>query len=185
LPAIDSYLATIAVPHPWTGYEGIYKLPPAHTLTLRNGEIKLERYWSLDFTDKLRISEAEAVEELLERLEEAVRIRMISEVPLGAFLSGGIDSSAVVAMMARLSDKPVKTFSIGFKEKEFSEIEHAASPGADVWHRSHRSYCRAQRDGHFAHAGAALWRAVRRFFGSADLLCLAGDTPARDRRFER
>lgn len=123
--AIDSYLATSAVPAPLTAYEGIHKLPPAHTLTIHKGEIKLKRYWSLDFTQKIKISEADAVEELLERLDESVRIRMISEVPLGAFLSGGIDSSAIVAMMARHSTRPVKTFSIGFKEKSYSEIEHA------------------------------------------------------------
>ncbi len=123
--AIDSYLATSAVPAPMTAYEGIHKLPPAHSLTIHQGEIKLRRYWSLDFTKKIKISEEDAAEELIERLDEAVRVRMISEVPLGAFLSGGIDSSAIVAMMARHSTRPVKTFSIGFKEKSYSEIEHA------------------------------------------------------------
>ena len=123
--AIDSYLATSAVPAPMTAYEGIHKLPPAHSLTVHKGEIKLRRYWSLDFTQKIKISEEDAAEELIERLDEAVRVRMISEVPLGAFLSGGIDSSAIVAMMARHSTRPVKTFSIGFKEKSYSEVEHA------------------------------------------------------------
>lgn len=123
--AIDSFLATSVIPAPMTGFEDIWKVPPAHTLTLHRGEIEIERYWSLDFTQKLKISEDDAATELLARLEDAVRVRMISEVPLGAFLSGGIDSSAIVGMMARLSDKPVKTFSIGFKEKAYSEVDHA------------------------------------------------------------
>ncbi len=129
LAAIAAYLATSCIPAPLTGYEGIHKLPPAHWLMIRDGKINTQRYWDLDpFFEpsrKLRISEAEAAEELLHRLEEAVRIRLMSEVPLGAFLSGGIDSSAIVALMSRLSSQPVKTFSIGFKESEFSEVEHA------------------------------------------------------------
>jgi asparagine synthase (glutamine-hydrolysing) len=127
--ALDLYLSNLCVPAPYSIYENIHKLPPAHTLTLQNGEIKLRRYWSLDEhfspSRKLIISEAEAIEELQRRLEECVRIRLMSEVPLGAFLSGGIDSSAVVAMMARLSDRPVKTFSIGFEESDYSETPHA------------------------------------------------------------
>jgi asparagine synthase (glutamine-hydrolysing) len=129
LRALDAYLATTCIPSPLTGYEGIHKLPPAHSLTARNGEITMRRYWSLDEcfqgTHKLRLSEAEAARELLRRLEEAVRIRLMSEVPLGAFLSGGIDSSAIVALMSRLSGKPVKTFSIGFHESDYSEVQHA------------------------------------------------------------
>ena len=125
LPAIDTYLATSCVPSPMTAYQEIHKLPPAHSLTVKDGEVKIERYWTLDFTQKLSISEDDAVRELVERLDEAVQVRMISEVPLGAFLSGGVDSSAVVAMMARHSSRPVKTFSIGFNEREYSEIEHA------------------------------------------------------------
>src|SRR5690606_38961949 len=96
LRAIDAYLATLAVPAPLTGYEEIHKLPPAHSMTVRNGEIKTRRYWSLEEqfepSRKLRISEEDAVAEVLHRLEEAIKIRLVSEVPLGAFLSGGIDS---------------------------------------------------------------------------------------------
>ncbi|MBV9867586.1 MAG: asparagine synthase (glutamine-hydrolyzing) [Abitibacteriaceae bacterium] len=136
LKALDTYLATFCIPAPMTGYEGIHKLPPAHSLTVRNGEIKLQRYWRLDFTPKIRISEADAVAELLHRLEEAVRIRLMSEVPLGAFLSGGIDSSAVVAVMSRLMDKPVKTFAIGFDESEYSEVHHARRL-AERWGTDH------------------------------------------------
>lgn len=127
--ALDLFMATGCISAPHTGYEGIHKLPPAHSLTLCKGAIKIERYWSLDEhfapSKKLQISEDDAARELLERLEEAIKIRLMSEVPLGAFLSGGIDSSAVVALMSRLSSTPVKTFSIGFEESEFSEVHHA------------------------------------------------------------
>jgi len=125
LHALDAYLATSCIPAPLTGYEGIHKLPPAHTLTIRNGQIKIERYWSLDFTRKIEVTQEAAQEELLHRLREAVRVRLMSEVPLGAFLSGGIDSSAIVALMSELSAQPVKTFSIGFEESDFSELHHA------------------------------------------------------------
>ncbi len=129
LPALDLYLANLCVPAPLTAFQGICKLPPAHSLTLKGGETRLRRYWELapffEASRKLSITEDEAAEELRERLREAVRIRLMSEVPLGAFLSGGVDSSAVVAMMATLSDRPVKTFSIGFEEGDFSETHHA------------------------------------------------------------
>jgi asparagine synthase (glutamine-hydrolysing) len=123
--AIHHYLSFICVPAPLTAYRAIRKLEPGHSLLWRNGEIKIERYWQLDFSKKLRISEEEAGDRVLELLREAVRIRLMSEVPLGAFLSGGIDSSAVVALMAQESSEPVKTFSIGFDEQDFSELHHA------------------------------------------------------------
>ncbi|MER3428145.1 MAG: asparagine synthase (glutamine-hydrolyzing) [Pyrinomonas sp.] len=124
--AIHHYLSFMCVPAPLTAYRAIRKLEPAHTLRFtRDGEIKLERYWHLDFTKKVKISEEEAGERAVEILREAVRVRLISEVPLGAFLSGGIDSSAVVALMSEESSGPVKTFSIGFEEEDFSELEHA------------------------------------------------------------
>jgi asparagine synthase (glutamine-hydrolysing) len=91
----------------------------------RRGEIKTERYWQLDFSKKTSLSEVEASERLIDLLREAVRVRLMSEVPLGAFLSGGIDSSAVVALMAQESGERVKTFSIGFEEQDFSELHHA------------------------------------------------------------
>ena len=125
LAAFDAYLSTTVIPAPMTGYEGIHKLRPGHTLTIRAGKVSTRRYWSLDYSKKLVITEADAAAELLERLRESVRMRMISEVPLGAFLSGGIDSSAIVALMAGLSDKPVRTFSIGFEEGDYSELPHA------------------------------------------------------------
>jgi len=123
--AIHHYLSFICVPAPLTAYRAIRKLEPGHSLLWRNGEIKIERYWQLDFSKKLNIGEEEAGERVVELLREAVRIRLMSEVPLGAFLSGGIDSSAVVALMAQESSEQVKTFSIGFDEQDFSELHHA------------------------------------------------------------
>src|SRR5436305_2751373 len=123
--AIHYYLSFICVPAPLTAYRAIRKLEPGHSLLWRNGEVKIERYWQLDFSKKLNISEQEAGERVVDLLREAVRIRLMSEVPLGAFLSGGIDSSAVVALMAQESSERVKTFSIGFEEQDFSELHHA------------------------------------------------------------
>ncbi len=124
--AIHYYLSFMCVPAPLTAYRQIRKLEPGHTLTFdRHGEVKIERYWHLDFSRKVKLDEGEAGERALEVLGEAVRVRLISEVPLGAFLSGGVDSSAVVALMSRESSEPVKTFSIGFEEQDFSELHHA------------------------------------------------------------
>jgi len=130
--ALDDYLTYGYVPAPKTIFRGVHKLPPAHWLTLRlrpggNGGpgVHVERYWQLAYEPKLRVSEADAADGLLEVLKQAVRLRMIADVPLGALLSGGIDSSIVVALMSQLSDRPVKTFSIGFDDQEFNELPHA------------------------------------------------------------
>ena len=123
--AIDKYLTYGYIPAPYTAFKGIKKLPPASYLTLRSGKVSIERYWNLEYAPKLQISEEEACERMLGLLKEAVSLRMISDVPLGAFLSGGIDSSVVVALMSQLSDKPVKTFSIGFEEAAYNELNFA------------------------------------------------------------
>ena len=123
--AIDAYLSFMCVPAPLTAYRAIRKLEPGHSLRWRKGEIKIERYWQPDFSKKLDISEEEAGERAVQILREAVKVRLMSEVPLGAFLSGGIDSSAVVALMSQESSDKVKTFSIGFEEQDFSELQHA------------------------------------------------------------
>ncbi|HEY6331671.1 MAG TPA: asparagine synthase (glutamine-hydrolyzing) [Blastocatellia bacterium] len=125
MEALWYYLSFLCVPAPLTGFSGIRKLEPASTLTWQRGEIKIDRYWSLDFSHKVDITEGEAEERTIELLGEAVKIRLMSDVPLGAFLSGGIDSSAVVALMSRFSTERVKTFSIGFNERDFTEVEHA------------------------------------------------------------
>jgi len=123
--AIDSYLSYLCVPAPQTAFKQIRKLEPGHWLRWRNGDIETKRYWLPDFSKKIKISQEEAEEETLRILRESVKLRMISEVPLGAFLSGGVDSSVVAALMAQESSQPVKTFSIGFEEQDFSELKYA------------------------------------------------------------
>ena len=123
--AIDSYLSYLCVPAPQTAFKQIRKLEPAHWLRWKDGKIETKRYWSPDFSKKIKITENEAIEETTRLLRESTKLRMISEVPLGAFLSGGVDSSTVVALMAQESEKPVKTFSIGFEDEDFSELKYA------------------------------------------------------------
>jgi asparagine synthase (glutamine-hydrolysing) len=123
--ALNHYLSFMCVPAPLTAYREIRKLEPGHSLRYRKGEITIERYWQPNFSKKVDIREQEAGERAIEILREAVKVRLMSEVPLGAFLSGGIDSSAVVALMSEESSAPVKTFSIGFEEQDFSELHHA------------------------------------------------------------
>lgn len=123
--AIDCYLSFMCVPAPLTAYKQIRKLEPGHSLRWRKGEVTTERYWHPDFSKKLKISEEEAGQQAIDILRDAVKVRLMSEVPLGAFLSGGIDSSAVVALMSQESSEPIKTFSIGFEEQDFSELHHA------------------------------------------------------------
>src|SRR4051794_32660490 len=112
--AIDTYLGLGYVPAPLTTLKAVRKLPAAHTLVLRDGQAKLRRYWQLDYSRKQELSVAEWCERIREEVLAATRRRLIADVPLGAFLSGGIDSSAVVAAMAATSEAPVRTFSIGF-----------------------------------------------------------------------
>lgn len=119
--ALDHYLALQYIPAPLTAFRGIRKLPAAHWLELRDGQVETGQYWQLRYTPKRAISMCDATAELQWHIAEAVRLRLISDVPLGAFLSGGIDSSAVVAYMARALDSPVRTFSVGFAEEAFDE----------------------------------------------------------------
>ena len=129
LEAIHLYLAYQSVPAPYSAFKDIKKLPPAHSLLYKNGRISLRQYWKLSYKEKRIIKtpqdEIALQEEIIDHLREAVRIRLMSEVPLGAFLSGGIDSSIIVALMAGLMDQPVKTFSIGFTHDEYNELPYA------------------------------------------------------------
>ncbi len=125
LGAIDQFLTLQYVPSPLTAFKGIERIPAAHWLRWRDGKVQVERYWHLVYEPKLRDSEQELSEELLRLLRESVAVRLESEVPLGAFLSGGIDSSAVVAFASEASERPLKTFSIGFKPNEFDESAYA------------------------------------------------------------
>jgi asparagine synthase (glutamine-hydrolysing) len=124
--AITSYLAHGYIPHPLSAFSGIAKLSPASTLVVAPDKMDFRRYWALDYADaEPAAPRAELEERLRELIWEATRIRLMSEVPLGAFLSGGIDSSAVVAAMADQTAEPVKTFSIGFTEADFDELDFA------------------------------------------------------------
>ena len=119
--ALHHYLTYQYVPAPWSIYQDVRKLPPGHLLAWQDGVTKVRRYWKLDCTQRPTTSIPEAAGQLRSLLLDATRVRMLSERPLGAFLSGGIDSSAVVAAMARQAPEPVKTFSIGFEEGKFDE----------------------------------------------------------------
>lgn len=127
--AIEEYFALGYVPEPRTIFLNTAKLAAGHYLELRRGQAPSRpvRYWDVHFTGNLRISDQDALQELGQRLKESVRLRMISEVPLGAFLSGGVDSSAVVATMAQLVDSPVNTCSISFADPRFDESRYAQS----------------------------------------------------------
>lgn len=137
MEALDVYLHCQFIAAPWTIYRGIRKLPPAHyaVYDVARG-LRLEKYWEVDYRDKIPIAEADALDALDEKLTEAVRLRMIADVPLGALLSGGVDSSVVVALMAKLSNEPVRTFSIGFQEEAFNELPWAQR-AAERCHTSH------------------------------------------------
>jgi asparagine synthase (glutamine-hydrolysing) len=123
--ALDFYLQYQCVPAPRSIFKGIRKLKPAHLLLCDGQRCVEERYWELSFVPKHTLTFDEAVAETRRRVEEAVKIRLESDVPLGAFLSGGLDSSVVTAVMARALDRPVKTFSIGFEEAAFDERAYA------------------------------------------------------------
>jgi asparagine synthase (glutamine-hydrolysing) len=123
--ALELYLQLQYIPAPWTIYRSIRKLPPAHFgLFDRNG-LQMQQYWEVDYAKKCELAEEDALDALEEKLTEAVRLRMIADVPLGALLSGGVDSSLVVALMARVSGTPVRTYSMGFREEAFSELRFA------------------------------------------------------------
>lgn len=126
--AIQQYLIYGYIPAPKTGFEGIKKLKHGHYLflNLKRKTIKTKRYWEPVFQDNVHLSENEWCREILTNLEEATKLRMIADVEIGAFLSGGVDSSGVVATMASLSPRPIKTFTIAFSEKEADESRHAA-----------------------------------------------------------
>ena len=125
LNALDHYLAFLYTPRDASIFEGVCKLPPGHYLRWRDGGAEVRQYWQIGATESFRGTEQEAAEALRHVLADAVRSHMVSDVPLGAFLSGGVDSSAVVGLMAEASPRPVQTFSIGFDEPRFDELDHA------------------------------------------------------------
>lgn len=123
--SIDCYLAYGYIPSPWSIWGDVRKLRPAHTLVWEGGRVETERYWRLDYSQKRQEDHRELEEELRRRVGAAVQRRMIADVPLGALLSGGVDSSIVVSEMAAASPRPVKTFSIGFEEEKYNELPRA------------------------------------------------------------
>ena len=138
--AVEDYFSFGYVPDPRCIYRNAHKLPAAHALTLRRGDAERavpQPYWDVHFTHDNPISQADAEAELRDRVRESVRLRMVADVPLGAFLSGGVDSSAVVATMAGLSSTPVHTCAIGFDDPRFNESAFAQMV-ADRYHTDHR-----------------------------------------------
>jgi asparagine synthase (glutamine-hydrolysing) len=137
--AIDAFLYFNCIPQEYTIYQQVHKLPPAHYIIFSANDTTSRPYWSLSFANQTDQSELEIIEEVKEKLTRAVRIRMTSDVPLGAFLSGGIDSSLVVALMAMNSNRPIKTFSIGFKEQAHDELPFARMV-ADKYGTDHHEF---------------------------------------------
>jgi len=137
--SVEDYFALGYVPEPRTIFKDVFKLPPGHVLMVRRGDTRLQprQYWDVDFSPNGVTDEKDACEQMIERLEEATRIRMIADVPLGAFLSGGVDSSAVVALMAGLNNEPVNTCSISFGDPAYNE-SNFASMVADQYHTDHQ-----------------------------------------------
>jgi asparagine synthase (glutamine-hydrolysing) len=137
--AIEEYFGFGYVPDPKTIYKNVYKLEPGHSLTIKRGQKDWQprQYWDVRFSERQYGGEAEVAEDLMERFEEAVKIRMMADVPLGAFLSGGVDSSGVVAMMAKNSESPVNTCSISFGDPKFNESQFAQMV-AERYHTQHR-----------------------------------------------
>jgi asparagine synthase (glutamine-hydrolysing) len=123
--AVDLYLTYQYIPHPHSIYQGIHKLPPGHFAVFENGQVKVESFWKVDWSKEISIDQATASQKLKELLLDSIRIRLRSDVPLGAFLSGGIDSSLVVAIAQQQLQTPIRTFSIGFSESDFDETRYA------------------------------------------------------------
>ncbi|MBN2092799.1 asparagine synthase (glutamine-hydrolyzing) [candidate division KSB1 bacterium] len=131
-----SFMNTIA---PDSIFKSVRKLMPGQYLIFENNQLRIKTYWNFKLNENEKLTEADCVERLIELMREAVKVRLIADVPLGAFLSGGIDSSTVVALMSQIMDQPVKTFSIGFKSKIFNELEYAGQI-AKLFKTDHHEY---------------------------------------------
>lgn len=137
--AIDEFLTYQYIPHPGTIWKGVFKLPPGHYAVFEKGRLRVERYWDFDPTREIEISKSQAIEKLRELLTDSVRLRLQSDVPLGSFLSGGIDSSLITALAQSQRDEPIRTFSIGFPIADFDETAHAAEV-AEFLHTRHQRF---------------------------------------------
>ena len=123
--SLHHYLSLRFVPTPDTMFEGIHSLPPAHTMTFRDGRVSQQRYWTLDYRDKFHKSERTVVAELTDLIDETVGCHLVSDVPVGAFLSGGLDSSLIVALMSGRTGAAVPTFCVGVEEQDYNEMPFA------------------------------------------------------------
>lgn len=139
ITAFADYLKYLFVPHPKSIYKHIFKLPPGHYLLYADGNLQIKEYWDIDFSQQSIRNEKEIEEELLQLIKESVECRLLSDVPLGAFLSGGVDSSGIVALMSRFSSSPVTTCTIGFNDKALNEAEYAKE-FAQSLHADHHEY---------------------------------------------
>ncbi len=184
--AIDQYFTYGVIPAPRTIYRRARKLPPAHYLTWQNGRLALHRYWGITPGDQARLSESQYLDRLDELISDSVKIRLISDVPLGAFLSGGIDSSMIVAMMSKVPGQSVKTFSVGFEDEKFDERKYARKV-AEKFHTDHTEYVAkyniaedapkimANFDEPFFDSSAIPTYYVSRMARQAVTVCLSGD----------
>lgn len=136
LDAVHDFFAYQYIPDPKSIFKHIHKLPPAHYMLIKDGEVDIQEYWKLSFTKVTKDSEQESIQKLQGIVQETTKRRMISDVPLGAFLSGGVDSSGVVATMANLSEKPIKTCTIAFDNEKYNEAKFAESV-ANQYHTEH------------------------------------------------
>ena len=134
---LDDYLTYLYIPAPKTIFKQIRKLPPGHTLIVSEQGVREQQYWDLSFEPRLQDSEAAYAAGLLDQLRESVKLHLVSDVPIGAFLSGGLDSSAVVGLMAAQLDRPVSTASIGFRESGFDELPYARQVARHFKTRAH------------------------------------------------
>ena len=139
IKSMDAYLTYLNVPHPQSIYKKIKKLSPAHYIVFRKNSTNIKRYWFLSFRDKINMKEDQCLHEITKLLNLAIKDRLASDVPLGAFLSGGIDSSLVVALMSKLSPEKVKTFSIGFEDESYNELPYAKKM-ADRYDTDHHEF---------------------------------------------
>ena len=137
--AIDEYLSYLFVPHPRTIFKEVRKLPPGARALYRDGQLSIERYWQPRYEPAAARPRADLADRLETLLRAAVEMRMLADVPVGAFLSGGLDSSLVVALMRAVSDQPVRTFAIGFAESSFNELNYARQV-AQALDTEHREY---------------------------------------------
>ncbi len=145
LESLNRYLSLGYIPDPDTIFQGVRKLPPGRLLLVEAPTVREQQYWELPWPEESAPpSEEECCEQLRELLRESVRLRLVSDVPLGALLSGGIDSSTVVAVMSRLLDRPVKTFSIGFSEEDFNELAYARQVARHLGTEHHELVVRPQ-----------------------------------------